>query len=695
MATSESDPDFESADEELSRSAPIKRQIQGNYWVPPSTVDSESDDDTEYVQHTPYVSSDWQRRPQVYRINASPVVTTGQTPSIDKTKDVDNTVKVETDKRAAISKCTEKTSDNKETECSQIKSEKSLASVASTKDTEPVVDKIENTESNDAKLKIEAKDIENVSKTVQQDVPRRLTARRLATDSKETDLVHGPDVATDGTAMEPKDKSLAKCLDESSMSTDEESQEKFKVQSTDNQSMSNDLSEMDMPEELKSDKKFKELFEPEGWEGLGDFELPDELTEEELPALGKVSVASKEPEGSLGMWRNSWENWGVTSLINSATASVSTLTSHVSQGLTLLEGTIGGMQDSIEPSEVNDEVNQDGSDDAEPKVEEQENQSYSSFGFGNLLLGVSSITKLVESTGSKVMTGGLDTLEAIGKKTMEVLQDGDPGLKKKRAFFMNDTDKPILSQILREAKEKAENKEKTLEERELARKIHFESLFDDYQGLVHLEALEMLSKQSNIKIQQHLIELSTNDLISVQETLEEIKELCELDGCDDDEDNENKNDGDLKNKLMNACHDLGVNIAYQKLHDICTETESYLALTHTNQEIFQNAISTVAQFTAASVETFHKTAELLLIKERRSTVNEADALVQLTNILSGQISALANSFCNTLNQLAETAEKPGEINANITTIFLEAANANSYVQDAFRLLIPILQVGAI
>lgn len=108
---------------------------------------------------------------------------------------------------------------------------------------------------------------------------------------------------------------------------------------------------------------------------------------------------------------------------------------------------------------------------------------------------------------------------------------------------------------------------------------------------------------------------------------------------------------------------------------VWTETESYLASssTHTDQEIFQSAISTLAQFTAVSVETFHKTAELLLIKERRSTVNETDALVQLTNILSDQISSLANLFCNTLNQLAEITEKPNKINANITTIFLEVS----------------------
>lgn len=207
--------------------------------------------------------------------------------------------------------------------------------------------------------------------------------------------------------------------------------------------------------------------------------------------------------------------------------------------------------------------------DADLENQEKENQSYSTFGFGNLISGVSSITKLVESTGkeftNKVMTGGLDTLEAIGKKTMEVLQDGDPGLKKKRAFFMNEPEKPNLSQILREAKEKAEIEQKTIEERQLARKVHFESLFDDYQGLVHLEALEILSKQSSMKIQQYLIELDANELTSVQETLEEIKQLCNLNDIDDED---NKNNKDLKDKLENACHDLGVDITYEKLYSV-------------------------------------------------------------------------------------------------------------------------------
>jgi hypothetical protein len=41
-------------------------------------------------------------------------------------------------------------------------------------------------------------------------------------------------------------------------------------------------------------------------------------------------------------------------------------------------------------------------------------------------------------------------------------------------------------QVLREAKEKAERENKETEDKEAARKAHFETLFDDYQGIVFL-----------------------------------------------------------------------------------------------------------------------------------------------------------------------------------------------------------------
>lgn len=93
------------------------------------------------------------------------------------------------------------------------------------------------------------------------------------------------------------------------------------------------------------------------------------------------------------------------------------------------------------------------------------------------------LTNIFSSTGTKVLAGGLDTLETIGKKTMEVLQDGDPGLVKKRAMLgLDAADKPVLSQVLREAKAKADEEDRIKEQKREAKEVHYETLFDDFEG---------------------------------------------------------------------------------------------------------------------------------------------------------------------------------------------------------------------
>ncbi|KAJ8679664.1 hypothetical protein QAD02_015451 [Eretmocerus hayati] len=410
------------------------------------------------------------------------------------------------------------------------------------------------------------------------------------------------------------------------------------------------------------------------------------------PVLEKL--ANSQVNADLEESWGAWGSWGVSSLINSASAGVSTLTSHVTQGFSLLEETMG-VPDPVALAEDGPDKQPASDENGVEHLEESPSLYLPTFGFGDLMSSVNSITKYVESTSNRVISGGLDTLETIGKKTMEVLQEGDPGLKKKRALFATDVDKPILSQILREAKEKADIEEKSVEDKELSRKVHFESLFDDYQGLVHLEALEMLSKQCNMKIQNQLISLDESSLTSIQETLDEVKELCDL-GDEDSDDDREQADKEFIDKLREASKDLGVPVTYDKLTDVWVEMnkEISLDLELSHRDIFQKAISALAKFTALSVERFHKTAELLLIKERRSTVNEADSLVQLTKILSSQIGSIANLYCRRLKGFKQECDE-SESNTSITSIFLEATNASSYIQEAFRLLIPILQVGAI
>ncbi|XP_030758276.1 protein FAM114A2 [Sitophilus oryzae] len=379
-----------------------------------------------------------------------------------------------------------------------------------------------------------------------------------------------------------------------------------------------------------------------------------------------------------------WSNWGVSSILNTATQSVSTITNHVSQGLSsVLEGSIG-IPDPEEMARINAIKNNN----TEAQVTEN------LFGLENLVSGVSHLTKFVESTGTKVITGSLDTLEAIGKKTVEVLQEGDPGLKKKRALFKLESGKPNLSQILREAKEKSEEESKYHKDNDIKRTKNYESLFDDYQGLVHLEALEMLSKVCTIKLHNSKTALSSTELKDMQETLEQVKELCEL----PEEDDEDKiTIVEARDAIENAIKEINIPISYSKLFGICEEANSWLGNVNftliNDVELHQQAIETLAQLTAAAVEQFHKTGELLMVKEHRSTADEADSLVHITVTLKSLILVEASKFTDKLRSFQEISKC--QANEYITNIFYEAANSGTYIQTAFQLLIPVLQVGAI
>ncbi|XP_056630644.1 protein FAM114A2 [Diorhabda sublineata] len=462
------------------------------------------------------------------------------------------------------------------------------------------------------------------------------------------------------------------------------------------------------------------MWENDDWEPINDDKVPSvsdvgiknskPLEEKDLHLGYKEELAQKNDMWDNDEWEPleevqpqkqdqytepSWSNWGnwggMTSIITTATQGVSTLTQSLS---TVIESSMG-IPDPKELAKIDKEkecIVQ------EEEEEEVSNVSNVGFGFGNLsnlVSGVSHITKFVENTGSKVITGGLDTLETIGKKTMEVLQEGDPGLKHKRSLLKLDKKKPILSQVLREAKEKAEAENKVLQQTHSKKKLNYETLFDDYHGLVHLEALEMLSKQCDITLETLQENSSGSELQDLQETMDQIKELCEL---PDEDDDETSSFDDIKEKLQAAVQELNVSITYGKLISLWEETETWLNNLKLEfcgeEEIYQEALQVLAQLTAIAVEQFHKCGELLMIKDHRSTVDEADSLVQLTMTLTSLIGLAAGKFSEKLNAKSSQTGNKESINSLITNVFFEAGNSSSYIQDAFQLLVPVLQAGA-
>nr|CAI5862325.1 unnamed protein product [Callosobruchus analis] len=428
-----------------------------------------------------------------------------------------------------------------------------------------------------------------------------------------------------------------------------------------------------------------------------DWEPIEEMNDQ--PESQKIVSKSKESKSPTSDAWSSWGSWGVSSILTTATS----LTSHVSQGLNTIVDTSLGIPDPQELARLHKREEEELK--AKIKIGDSEQETANSTGtlgfglgnLGNLVSGVSNLTKFVEETGNKVISGGLDTLETIGKKTMEVLQDGDPGLKKKRQFLKLEQEKPILSQVLREAKEKAEQENQSYQQKHIVKKKNYETLFDDHHGLVHLEALEMLSKQCDIKLKT-LAETCVDEkaLMDLQETLEQVKELCEL---PDEDEEEQFTMEEIKEKLKSAVKDLNINISYDRLLSTWEETETWLNNGNINiydeNELHQKAIDMLAQLTAIAVEQFHKTGELLLIKDHHSTADEADSLVQLTTTLTSLIGIVAGKFSDKLNLKAFEKNSKENINDLITNVFFEAANSSSYIQDAFQLLIPVLQVGAL
>ncbi|XP_063832075.1 protein FAM114A2-like [Ostrinia nubilalis] len=147
-------------------------------------------------------------------------------------------------------------------------------------------------------------------------------------------------------------------------------------------------------------------------------------------------------------------------------------------------------------------------------------------------------------------------------------------------------------------------------------------------------------------------------------------------------------------RLQTATQDLGLKLQFQPLVKQYTDVLEWLETAEPLEKgIYKRAVSSLAQCTALAVLTYHKAAEMLLVKPRRSTADEADALTQMTVVLTKHVSELATLFTEKLNSI--NSENKEQINNYITNIFLEAGNSSTYIQNAFQLALPILQIGAV
>lgn len=419
---------------------------------------------------------------------------------------------------------------------------------------------------------------------------------------------------------------------------------------------------------------------------------------EEAPRLEEQPAQTAAvPQAGWGYWGS----WG-KSILSTATATVATVGQGLTQVIEKAETTLG----IPSPTELSAQVEQEQKEQGETCSDAGTAAADGSAAVGGAMGMLTSLTSVVQSTGKTVITGGLDALEFIGKKTMDVIAEGDPGFKKTKGLMTRNS---TLSQVLREAKQREEMQ--TLEEKESEsdKKVvaHYGMLFDEFQGLSHLEALEILSRDSESKVKSVLTTLSGDEQLQLRAELELLKDSFSLVEFDDEEVDEKKDEdgSEFERELVEALEGLGVAATAEKLGKACKSTCSQITdMNHPEEEegdgvkrgasveeVHAAAIRSLAELTARSIELFHKLAERILFS---SCSTEAKVLSQLAVLLCREVSLLSKKFTSCLAS-AGANEKGDVLNPLITGVFLEASNSASYIQDAFQLLLPILEISHI
>lgn len=108
------------------------------------------------------------------------------------------------------------------------------------------------------------------------------------------------------------------------------------------------------------------------------------------------------------------------------------------------------------------------------------------------------------------------------------------------------------------------------------------------------------------------------------------------------------------------------------------------------------SIESLAEVTARCIEQLHKVAELILHGQEveKTAQDQAKVLTNLTNAMCNEVSSLSKKFSDSVTA-AGSSMKAEVLNPIINSVLLEGCNSTTYIQDAFQLLLPVLQISHI
>jgi len=418
-------------------------------------------------------------------------------------------------------------------------------------------------------------------------------------------------------------------------------------------------------------------------------------------------------------WSSPWGNFG--SLLSTAKQSVSTLTSTVSEGFSAVIETVEAGLGAPDPQKLA-EMNQMAfkikgeTSDSEDEPETSVNTTDDVDSVINQDGWLNSLTfEKLTTTGMKVVSGSLDVLETVGRKTFDVINEADPELKGARRLLTKKTE-PTLSEIIRQAQQDKPNETST-NKNEMAT---FFQLFEKHQGLVHFEALELLSNQSSLVFRTMN---ATNEALLVQ-----IDEYFQLD--DDDltlsDENETSTTIDdhnhsqiptldvLSQKFTAYQSQLRSTIPVDKLLEVYESANQFLQEwdwmdTELDQKtLADEAIDSLAILCARIIEYYHKTAQLFLMGCKSLTSFSID--IELLAIYKKQqddfskmLAGIPHLFARSMKQISNLPATPTSTTADLPVrcdskfkqkllnqMFIQSSSSQTYASDAYLLLKPII-----
>eukprot|EP00111_Clytia_hemisphaerica_P018752 TCONS_00055461-protein len=414
-------------------------------------------------------------------------------------------------------------------------------------------------------------------------------------------------------------------------------------------------------------------------------------TQPEPPKQTQQSQAASQPHGDWG-----WDSWADDFLIQAA-GKVSNMLESVEDQLGIPDPTkmahVVSKEERLSPKHSPAHKNKDKVKSVEvpktkeeppvPQQQQQQQQTPAAPTGGSSWFGGfgASLSGLVQNTSTDLVTGGIGALEFIGKKTVDMLSDGDPGLRQARDTIAGKK-KTNLSALLQEAKETSEKNPST--RAKTSDEMNFNDYFEKFQGNINLDALEMLSNECDNKLER-ILRLQSHE--AKQETEEVLAETQEKFSLPEDIE-ESQFNSDFKKDLFATTKQLKMKVTCSKLLNTWTKLKEKSKNTATEpKECFNNTISGLAELTSKCVEFYRKVADMFLatdMQARDLALQRASALQSISVMFLIELTQLTNNFAQ---QIADNVD-PQKI---VTDIYLEGSNCSSIVRDCHDLVLPILQ----